>query len=157
MRSFRITNNKWYGLAATPDAEVHRADRMADEIAPFVLLTGSKEFGNWVQILGSTDTPLIVDKTLFDLNQFLVTVVDSTSPYVIQIVTGESANIAAKISAETFDEFVFISTSVGNDGGIIELKRPKIISGTKVWARACCINESAKNISFYFGIQESNI
>jgi len=160
MRYFSGTNtgnNKWYGLAASPDAEVHRADRMANEIAPFNLLTGSKVFGDWVQILGSTDTPLVADRTLFNLRKLLITVTDSTNPFVIQIITGEAADLAAKVAIESFDECVHVSTSVGNDSGTIVLKRPKIKSGTKVWMRACCINESAKNISFYFGLQEYNI
>jgi len=150
---FNVNNNKWYGLAAVPAAQTHRADRLKNEIAPFPLLTGSKVFGDWVQILGSTDTPLVQGRLLFDLNQILVTVTDSTSPFIIQIIACAEADITAKLSAESFDEFVYIST----EGGIINLKRPKILSGTKVWARACCINQSAKNISFYFGLQEFDI
>jgi hypothetical protein len=152
-----INYNKWYGLAATPDAELHRADRMADEIQPFTLLTGSKTFGNWVQILGSSDTPLVAGMKLFNINEFLVTVTDSTTAFIMQLVSGESADIAAKIAAEKFDEFPYIAATVANDSGIIELKRLKIEAGTKVWCRACCMNESAKSISFYFGLQEFDI
>jgi len=148
-----INYNKWYGLAVTPDAELHRADRMADAIQPFTLLTGSKTFGNWVQILGSSDTPLVQDRKLFNLNEFLVTSTDSAVAFIIQIVTGESADISAKIASETFDEFPYIAS--GDE--IIELKRLKIAAGTKVWCRACCMNESAKSISFYFGLQEFDI
>jgi hypothetical protein len=150
MRSFGIVNNKWFGSFSGVADELHVADRLGGGVLPFTLLSGNDNFGSWVQILGSTDTPLIQDRTLFDLNQFLVTVTDSTNLFIIQIVTGESAGIAAKILAESFDEFPYIT------GGIIDLRKTKIKSGTKVWARTCCIGADAKSISFYFGIQESN-
>ena len=87
------------------------------------------------------------------MNEFLITSTDSAVAFIIQIVTGESADISAKIASEIFDEFPYIAS--GDE--IIKLKRPKIEAGTKVWCRACCMNESAKSISFYFGLQEFDI
>jgi hypothetical protein len=155
---FKIINNdKWYGVAATPNAEIHVADRMVDEIQPFALLTGSKTFGNWVQILGSSDTPLIVGKVKYSISKALITTTDSTTAFIIQIVTGESADIAAKIVTENFYEFPHVAATNANDGGIIEIGTPNIVSGKKVWARACCLNESAKTINLYFAIKEFEV
>jgi hypothetical protein len=155
---FKIVNNeKWYGLATTPNAELHVADRMADEIQPFALLTGSKTFGNWVQILGSSDTPLVVGKVKFNINKILVTTTDSTTAFIVQIITGETADIAAKIATENFFEFPYIAATNANDGGITEIEIPQITSGKKVWARACCLNESAKTINFYFSLKEYEV
>lgn len=152
---FKIKNNeKWYGLAASPSAETHRADRMKDEIAPFPLLTGSKVFGDWVQILGSSDTPLEQGKLKFDLNKVLITTSSNDVTFIIQIVTGASTGIAAKLTAEDFTEFPYEGATVANYGGIIELSHPRITAGDKVWARACSINASAKTINLYFCIQE---
>lgn len=145
---------KWFGLAATPDAEVHRADRMAGGIAPFVLTAGNDDFGAWVQVLGTDDTPATAGMVKFDAHRILVTDTNSTNPFIIQVVSGESADIAAKIAAEQFSEAPYISATNNNDSGVEDIMVRRTAVGEKVWARCACIGSSGSTFSFYYGIHE---
>lgn len=153
----RLTGEeKWFGLAGTPVGETHRADRMVGGVAPFALLSGNNDFGNWVQIMGSADTPILANSTLFAINRYCVSGADSTLPFITQLVFGESADIAAKLIAEEFTEFPFSSQAVGFTiiTNMFSVLTTRSVIGTKVWARTCCIGDVAKTLSFYVGMQE---
>ena len=145
---------KWFGAAASPSGETHVADRMDGVISPFALLSGTSDFGSWVQVLGSSDTPVQTGKTKLDLHRVLVTSTDSTATFIVQIVTGESAGIAAKLAAEDFDEFPYISATNNNDSGISEIIDKRCDVGEKVWMRCACVGQTAKTINIYFGLHE---
>ena len=145
---------KWFGVAAAPAGETNIADRMAGGIASFQLVAGADTWGNWVQILGSSDTPVLAGNAKFDLHRIMVTTTNSTNPYIIQVVSGESAGIAASLTAETFTEFGYISASNNNDSGIVDIMEHRKNVGTKMWARTCCIGGNATTINFYIGLHE---
>ena len=84
------TREKWFGLAAVPVGETHRADRVGGATAPFVLTAGNSDFGNWLQILGSSDTPVITAKIKFDAHR--VQIVDAerkNAIHVLQLAFGD--------------------------------------------------------------------
>jgi len=145
---------KWVGLAAVPALETHRADLMNGSIQPFQLIAGNNDFGAWVQILGSDDTPIIAGMTKADGHRFMVTSTNSTSPYIIQAVPGESADIAAKISAKQFTMFPYVAATNQNDSGISDILSGRIDSGTKAWWRVACVGQNATTLDFYLGIHE---
>lgn len=145
---------KWFGLAAVASGELHVADRMDGVILPFQLTSGASDFGSWVQVLGSDDTPVDADMTKFDGHRVLVTATDDTNPFIIQIVSGESADIAAKILAEEFTEFPFVAATNNIETGISDLITRRVDAGEKVWARCACVGVTGKLIDFYFGIHE---
>lgn len=145
---------KWFGLAAVPSGETHRADRMVGGIQPFVLTAGNDDFGAWVQILGSDDTPVSDGMIKFDAHRFLIDGTDSTLPYLIQVATGESADLAAKIAAEEFTEAPYISGTNNNDSGVEEVMTIRPLVGEKIWARIVTIGANGSTLGFYFGIHE---
>lgn len=145
---------KWFGAATTPSGETHVGDRLAGGISPYALLSGNDDFGAWVQLLGSSDTPVTSGAAKFDAHRLLVTGTDSTSTFIAQIISGESADFAAKLAAENFSETPYISATNLNDSGIEEVMVRRVDAGTKVWARVCCVGENAKTINVYFGIHE---
>lgn len=145
---------KWFGFAAVANAELHVADRMAGGIQPFQLTAGNDDFGAWVQMLGSNDTPVSSNMTKFDGHRIMVTDTNSTNPFIIQIAVGESADLAAKIAAEEFTEIPYISASNLNDSGISDILSLRVDAGEKVWARTCCIGFSGSLIDLYFGLHE---
>ncbi len=145
---------KWLGVAATPSGETHVADRMAGGISAFTLTAGNNDFGSWVQIMGSSDTPISSGMVKFDAHRFLVTSTNSTNPFVIQIATGESAGLAAKISSEEFTEAPYVAATNNNDSGVEDVLTIRTAVSEKVWARAVCIGSSGSTISFYYGIHE---
>jgi len=147
-------HEKWLGAAAVAAGETHVADRVGPSIAAFALLSGNNAFGNWVQVLGSTDTPIEAGMTQVDAHRILVTTTDSTATFVVQFVVGESGGIGALIAAEDFTEFPYISATNNADSGISEIKSKRIATGTKVWARSICIGQNAKTVNVYVGIHE---
>ena len=147
-------HEKWFGVAAAPAGETNIADRIGPAIAAFALLSGNDLYGNWVQILGSADTPVAAGMTMFDPHRIQVTTTDSTAQFVIQVVSGESAGRAAKIAAEDFNEVPYIAATNNADSGIAEVIALRCLSGVKLWARCICIGANAKTINFYFGIHE---
>lgn len=146
---------KWFGAAAVASGETHVADRMAGGISPFQLVAGNDDFNaTWTQVLGSSDTPVASGSLFFDSHRFMVTDTNSTNAYIIQIVGGESADIAAKILSEEFSEFPYISGTNNNDSGISDAMSSRVEVGLKVWARCCCIGASGTTIDLYYGIHE---
>lgn len=145
---------KWFGLASTPSGETHRADRMGPGIAPFALISGNDAFGAWVQILGSLDTPVSSGMVKLDSHRFIVTTAGSTSMFLIQVASGESVELAAKVAAEEYTEAPFIALSNNNDSGISDIMSRRVAVGEKVWARCICIGQNAEDINLYFGVHE---
>lgn len=145
---------KWFGDALVPSGEIHVADRVTIANNPISLLSGNNIFGQWVQILGSGDTPVKSGSEFFDAHRYLVTTTDSTNVFVVQIVGGESSEIAAKILAEDYTEILYIAPTNNNDSGIELVMSSRIPVSTKAWARTRCIGADAKTINFYFGIHE---
>jgi len=148
---------KWLQKATTATGETHVADRMGGTKNPFQLTSGSSAFGSWVLVLGSTDTPIQPTMTKFDLHKIMVVETSDDAPFVVQIVTGESAGIAAKLVVENFDEFPFQSISNRNDSGITDVIDRRADSGEKVWMRCACQGENAKTIDLIIGIHEYKV
>lgn len=145
---------KWFGAAAVASGETHVADRMAGGISPFSLISGNDDFGSWVQLLGSSDTPVNMGMTKIDGHRFLVTTTDSTEVFNIQIAAGESAELAAKLAAEEFTETPFISATNNGDSGISDIMSVRTNTSDKIWGRCVCIGQTTKTINIYFGIHE---
>lgn len=146
---------KWFGAAAVASGETHVADRMAGGISAFALVSGNDAFNaTWTQVLGSADLPVGAGMVKADAHRVMVTSTDSTAPFIIQFVTGESADIAAKISAEEFTEIPYVSATNNADSGVSDIISRRIDAGEKVWARCACIGQDAKTINLYVGIHE---
>lgn len=145
----------WFGIATTPSGETHAADIVGGGIDPFELTTGNDDFGAWVLILGSSDTPTFGGSAAyFDSDKFIVTSTSSTNSFVLQVATGESSGLAAKITAGQYSTAMYISGSNLNDSGVGQYRTVRVAAGEKVWARACCIGANAQTITFYTAIHE---
>lgn len=152
-RHFHGTD-KFFGLAAVASGETHVADRVGGSILPFPLTAGNDDFGSWVQILGSSDTPFTPGAVKFDMSKMLTTTTNSTNAFILQFASGESAGLAAKIAAEDFTETMHVAATNNADSGIEGVKSPRIVVGEKLWARTCCIDASGSTIAAYFALHE---
>jgi hypothetical protein len=144
----------WFGVAASPSGETHVADVVGGATTAFALVSGASTFGSWVQMLGSSDTPVLSGYANFDPHRYLITTTDSTSPFILQFATGESAGLATKISNSEYSSFMYISASNNNDSGVEDMMSPRITTGEKVWVRVACIGQTGKTLNGYFGIHE---
>lgn len=148
------SNHHSFGLAASPSGETHRAD-LTNQVAPFVLTTGNNGFGAWVQLIGSSDTPIESGKGFFDLTEINITNTNDNAAYTIQFAAGESADLAAKVTAKDYTGRLFQRDTTQVTGGDRPLGMKRYASGTKIWARAAAVGVNAKTIAFYLnGIHE---
>ena len=143
---------RWFELAAVPAAETHRADRIGGGNGPFVIDAGNDDWGAWVQILGSADTPAEAGMVKFDLHRIEISATERNFTYFIQIGIGASG--AAALSAETFTEAVFQPASNQVDSGPVVIQTRRADAGTKAWARCMCPGQNTATMSLYFGIHE---
>ena len=144
-------NEKWLGLAVTPDAEVHRADSMdaytnANVVNPFQIDAGNDNWGAWVQILGSGDTT-----QKFDFHK--IGIVDSQATNVhtfIQIASGTSG--AAALAAGTYTTIQYLTPTNQAAEAAVEFISRRQDAGTKVWARCLAVGENTMTLDFYIGL-----
>lgn len=146
---------RWFGLATAPNGEIHRADSINDgtAVAPFVPDAGNDTWGSWVQILGSSDTPVLSGSACFDLHRIQVVAVESANAtHFVQIAFGSSG--AAALTAGTYTEFVFHPQSVQGAETILDVQTRRILAGVKGWVRLLARGQNTSTMSFYFGLHE---
>jgi len=145
---------RWLGVATAPVGETHRADIIGPSVVEFTVISGNNDWGAWVQILGSNDTPIYAGNTFFHPSRAQIRNAETTSTYLIQMAAGESVDLAAKIAAGTFMEFPYIGAALNNSGGITDAIGMDVAAGQKLWARCITPARNVKNIKFMLGIHE---
>lgn len=142
----------WFETATVPDAELHRADRIGDGAGAFQADAGNDDWGAWVQLLGSEDTPVAVGSAHFDLHVVMVEAAERAETYFIQIAAGASG--AAALAAGDYTEFVYrpILLNIQSSPVVIQMRRQD--TTTKVWARCMCPGQNTATLDFYFGLHE---
>lgn len=144
---------RWFGLAAVPNGEVHRADTITDNVEPFQIDAGNDTWGSWVQVMGSSDTPNITDSTHYDPHQIDIVAVETANVvYFVQL--GYGASGAASLTAGTYTEFVFIPQSANGRPAAIAVLMRRATAGTLVWARTLARGTNTSTLDFYIGIHE---
>lgn len=141
---------RWMGLSGSPNGEIHVASNSS--LTGFELTSGNDDFGVWVQVLGSSDTPVDPGKTHYDLHRITMTAVGETEVATkIQIAFGASGSIA--LAAKTLSDIVMTPRAAGEESPFDFIGR-RSLAGTKAWARLWVAGENAKTLSFVFGIHE---
>jgi len=144
----------WFGLAAVPAGETHRADDIAGgTLAPFQLDAGNDAWGAWVQVLGSEDTPNRAGMAKFDFHK--VQIVDSETTNVhafIQFAFGATA--AGAITAGDYTTIAYRTPTNQAAETAINFISARAAAGTKVWARCLAVGTNTMTIDFYLGLHE---
>lgn len=144
--------SRWLGLAAVPVGETHRADRIGVGINAFQIDAGNNDWGAWVQILGSADTPITPDMVHYDLHEVFVTAAERIVPYFIQIAFGETA--AGALAAGTYSELIYRADNAAQDKAPVEMIDKHVEVGTKAWARCLCPLQNTATLDFYIQVFE---
>lgn len=142
---------RWFGAAVAPVGETHVADRIGTTVTAFQADGGNNTWGSWLQILGSGDTPAIVDTVSFDGHRWLITAVErANAVHFVQVAAGPSG--AAALTAGIYSEFVVkpITTNARSFPGAIQSRRIPV--GTKVWVRIWAVGQNTGTLGFYFGL-----
>jgi len=145
----------WFEEAGTPTA-THFADRIGTVGGggAFRIDAGDETWGDWVQILGSGDTPARATPTMtyFTPYRIIVADVERSAPYFVQITRGDSG--AAGLDAGNYTEVMYVSTNT-KDAHSIELHAGYAPAGSLVWARCLAVGYDTGWMDFYFGITEA--
>lgn len=144
---------RWFENASVPSGEVHVADRLGTGAGAFQADAGNDDWGSWLQILGSSDTPEISGSTHFDLHRIsFVAQERNNTIYLAQVAFGASG--AAALTAETYTEFP-IKTGGGNSVIVpTSLQTRRITAGTKAWLRLKSPGNDTGTLDFFFGLHE---
>ena len=144
----------WFELAGTPDAELHVAVRVgeADGAGPFIIDAGNDDWGSWVQILGSDDTPARAGKVKFDQRRLQIAGAERNNTYFLQVACGTSGDAA--LAAGMYTEAAVTPLSNQIDSSPVVVTERRVNVGTKCWVRCMCPGFDTATLSFYFGIHE---
>lgn len=143
---------RWFETAAVPSGETHVADQIGDGGGAFQVDAGNDDWGAWVQILGSSDTPAIAGNVKFDLHRVDVEATEADVTYFMQFAFGDSG--AAALASGDYTEAVFKANTNRVDAGPVEVQARRKNVGTKVWARCMSPGTNTATIDFYIGIHE---
>lgn len=144
---------RWMAAAAVPVGETHVADRIGDSQSPFQADSGNDTWGSWVQILGSTDLPVIVGRVNFDPHEMLIVDIEKNNTiHMIQMAFGETG--AAALAAGDYTELTMKSSGVSTQAFPIRLQTRRKPVDTKVWARVLAAGQNTGTIDFFYGLHE---
>jgi hypothetical protein len=143
---------RWMELATAPAAETHRADAAGTGAGIFQIDAGTDTWGSWLQVLGSTDTPIVTGSAYFDLHGLVFVAAERNLPYVMQVAYGASG--AAALTAGTYTEAIFVPAAGVLDKGPVVLHSRRHAAGTKVWARCLCPGQDTGTMNFFLGLHE---
>lgn len=143
---------RWFETAASPSGETNIADAIGSGGGVFQIDAGNDDWGSWVQILGSADTPAISGSAKYDLHMFAFTAAERNEIYFFQV--GFGADGATALSAGTYTEAAFKPASNQIDSGPVVVQSKRHAVGTKVWARCKCPGQNTATLDFIFGLHE---
>lgn len=150
---------RWMGALSSPTGETDIAsnDFTAAGYGVFAVSTGASayQYGSWVQILGSNDTPVIPGMAKFDLHR-IEPDGGSTSNSVdfrIQIAFGGDTDGSSALATGDYTEFPYWENTQTQQQPIAIMTK-RWAAGTKVWARAASVQSGPNTFSFWYGMHE---
>jgi hypothetical protein len=149
------SNERWFEKATIANGELHVADRIGTGIGAFQMDAGNNDWGAWIQILGTNDTPADTGKLYFDGHRAEFVSAERSAEYFVQIVAqNTNPNTGGIDNEENITEFVLKPLSVVFDSGPVEIQNIRVPVTTKTWVRCKCPGQNTGTLDFYFGIHE---
>jgi len=144
---------RWFGAATAPNGEVHVADRIGTTTTAFQTDAGNDTWSSWLQVLGSSDTPVGAGNTHYDFHRIHIVAVESANAtHFVQVAYGASG--AAALLASTYTEFAFRPQSVQGSETTIIVHTRREDAGTKAWVRHWTVGQNTSTMSFFIGLHE---
>jgi len=146
---------RWLELASAPSGETHRADRIGTGAGVFIIDAGNNDWSAWLQVFGSSDTPVDTGMTIFDAHRILIKTAErQNTENILQIACGEDADAA--LTTFDYTEFGFLVPANARSTPV-EVKFDRQAVGTKVWVRAKVPGQNTGSISFFLGLHEYEV
>ena len=146
------SHETWFETAAIQDPGLHEADRLGDGGGAFQVTSGNTVWGEWLQILGTTDTPHLGSSPKFDFNTFFIEDVQKAGTFFIQF--GFGATGAAALEAGNITETAYVGTIGAGNPLPIHIQSRRITAGTKAWVRIKTPLVNVSTMDIYFGLHE---
>lgn len=144
---------RWMAAAAVPAGETHVADSISDSQTPFQADAGNDTWGAWLQVLGSSDTPVITAMVKYDLHRLLVVSHEfNNNLYLMQLAFGTSG--AAALAAGTYTEVTEVTGGGNTELGPVDILDRRRDAGTKTWVRIWAVGQNTGTLDFLVGIHE---
>lgn len=141
------TVTRWRGAKAGAD----ETNALDDILTAFQIDSGNNTWGTALCIVGSGDTPIDTDMTVYHCNKLQVSARERAKPYKMMLAWGDS--YAAGVSAGNYTEqMVFPS----DEPPVVIIDIPRIATGTKLFI-ACEVAANTGTIDFFIGIHEYQI
>lgn len=141
----------WFEAATTPNGTIKVADRIGSGAGAFQLDAGNDDWGAWVQVLGSGDTPARAAQVYFDPHEIVISATERTATYFVQFTRGASGS--AGYSAGQYTEFVY-HAGTNKFTGIISVQTGRSPVNALLWARCMVPGSDTGTMDFYLGIHE---
>lgn len=131
---------------------------LAGSLDPFVLTSGNDDWGAWVNVIGSDDTPMRSGKDTYDIHEILIASVSAAATGGIEF-GWDATTTTAILSNETFTSVAFQPSGVGANvsAGPVEIRMPDVPVGTLVFARCKIAGENAATVSIILQIHEFDL
>lgn len=144
---------RWLAVAAAPNGEIKVADRIGTGTAAFRATAGNNTWGAWLQILGSSDTPVVTGGVKYDIHRLsIVATSEVSATYFIQMGFGTTG--AQALTDNTFSSFIYRVGSAQTRETPIQVQHRRRDVGSKAWLRTWCLTKNASTLDFYFGLHE---
>lgn len=141
---------RWLGAAAVPIGETHVAD--TDSMIGFQMDAGNDDWGTWVQLMGSDDTPVILGMTMIDMHRVMITDVERKK-VITRIQFAGGASGAAGLAAGDYTELLVTPDNDGKQDPY-EIKMERFAVGSKGWARCWVKGMDTGTIDLFIGVHE---
>ncbi|KKN89744.1 hypothetical protein LCGC14_0235900 [marine sediment metagenome] len=150
----------WFGKRATQVGV--SAWGTTDSLSDFTCISGANTYGTDANdealVIGTTDTPVGVGKTKFDMHHILIDDLSADTLYKFRIYyvgAGTSDVLSDAIADSDFSEFLAenLTTGTKSNGAPVELQMPRLDVGLKIYARCWNATNNA-TAKFLVGLHE---
>lgn len=143
---------RWFGLNPNPTG-TSKAIRIGTGNGPFQLDAGNDDWGTWVELFGTDDTPADVGKLFYDVHKMLVIATQHGGPLYLQLACGASG--AGALAAGTYTEVAYTSgVSVAVSPTPTRIQTARAPAGDQLWGRTFSPGNASGTIDFYLGMHE---
>ena len=139
----------WFGSDPSPIGEASIATQSS--MTAFQINAGNDDYGDWVQIIGSDDTPIMSNTDDFHVHDYIVTDWQRNNKlHKIQVSFSDTGDGGIAVGAYT--ESLWYSPAVTGISTPVEIGSSKFANGTKVWARVWIDGQVSGTFDFLFGL-----
>ncbi len=143
---------RWFGVAVSPSGITNGGD--SDVMAPYVPDAGNDDWGAWVLLLGTADTPSIPGMTKFDPHRLFLTAMErNTSIHRVQI-AWHATSATMALAAGDYTELMIKPSSASFLSIPVPMRTERQDAGATIWIRVWADGQNTGTVNMFLGIHE---